>query len=91
MPTKKGKTNRTWCHYSHHPGIRYTGAKNGHWRPRRPDSGEPMESYKPTAHQCVKTPYGLSWNGAAKFQQKDLEEALAYEPTPEELGEIIIG
>ena len=51
---------------------------------------EPGEPYTPTAAQRVKVPRGLSRKQEAEFLARDLEEALAYEPTAEELGESVI-
>jgi hypothetical protein len=50
----------------------------------------PGKPYTPTAAQRVKVPRGLSRKKEAEFLARDLEEALAYEPTPEELGESVI-
>ena len=59
--------------YAHKPG-----APNGFTVP------EPGKPYTPTAAQRVEIPRGLSRKQEAEFLARDLEEALAYEPTPEE-------
>ena len=51
---------------------------------------EPGKPYTPTAAQRVKVPRGLSRKQEAEFLARDLEEALACEPTPEDLGESVI-
>ena len=51
---------------------------------------EPGKPYRLTAAQRVKIPKGLSRKQEAEFLLRDLEEALAYEPTAEELGESVI-
>ena len=50
----------------------------------------PGKPYTPTEAQGVKIPRGLSRKQEAEFLARDLEEALAYEPTAEELGESVI-
>jgi hypothetical protein len=57
------------------PHVPKQGAPNGFTVP------EPGKPYVPTAAQRVKVPRGLSRKQEADF--RDLEEALAYEPTPE--------
>jgi hypothetical protein len=46
--------------------------------------------YAPTAAQRVQVPRGLTREQERRFLQRDLEAALAYEPTPEEMGEFVI-
>ena len=60
------------------------GAPNGFTVP------EPGKPYTPTEAQRVKVPRGLSRKQEAEFLARDLEEALACEPTPEEPGESVL-
>ncbi len=50
----------------------------------------PEKPYAATAAQHVEIPRGLSRTQKADFLARDLKEALAYEPTSEELGESVI-
>ena len=63
------------------PVAANSGVPNGRTVP------EPGKPYTPTAARRVKVPRGLSRKQEAEFLTRDLEEALAYEPTAEELGE----
>jgi hypothetical protein len=51
---------------------------------------EPGKAHTPIAAQCVEIPRGLSRKQEAKFLARDLEEALAHEPTAEKLSESVI-
>jgi hypothetical protein len=58
--------------------------------PARTVPAEAGRPYVPTEAQLVRVPPGLTRAERIVFLQRDLEEALAYEPTPEELGESVI-
>jgi hypothetical protein len=58
--------------------------------PQRTHGAGTWQTYTPTAAQRVKVPRGSSRKQEAEFLARDLEEALAREPTPEDLGESVI-
>jgi hypothetical protein len=59
-------------------GATYTG-------PKRAATPDPAGPYVPTAMQRVRVPGGLTNEERQSFLQKDLDDAIGYEPTAEEI------
>jgi hypothetical protein len=53
--------------------------------PKRTAAPDPAGPYVPTAMQRVRVPSGLSFEERQSFLQKDLDDAIAYEPSAEEI------
>ena len=53
--------------------------------PKRAAAPDPVGPYVPTAMQRVRVPYGLTLEERQSFLQKDLDDAIAYEPSAEEI------
>ena len=53
--------------------------------PKRTAAPDPVGPYVPTAMQRVHVPSGLSFEERQSFLQKDLDDAIAYEPSAEEI------
>ena len=56
--------------------------------PKRTAPPDPAGPYVPTAMQRVRVPAGLSLEERQSFLQKELEDAIAYEPSAEEIRSI---
>jgi hypothetical protein len=54
--------------------------------PKRTAAPDPVGPYVPTAMQRVRNPSGLSFEERQSFLQKDLDDAIADEPSAEEIG-----
>ena len=56
--------------------------------PKRIAAPDPPGPYVPTAMQRVRVPSGLSLEERQSFLQKDLGDAIAYEPSAEEIAKL---